>query len=86
MPDCRSPQLPSHLFALSSERLVGAASNGTLFVTFTNAEVSDFAVNWARLLQQLGLRSLIGVSSRLPRADERSEANETYPDIGLRAS
>ncbi len=71
---CHTPDMPRH-FALSPSRILSASSNGTLIVTFTNPPVADFAVNWARLLHALGLRSLLGISARL-RQDAEDAAEE----------
>ena len=49
-----------------------AAQNGTVFVTFTNRMQSLFALNWARRLQVVGLRSLVGVSQRLDSASNEA--------------
>ena len=38
---------------------------GAVVATFTNAAAAKFALNWARQLQAVGLKSIIGVSQRL---------------------
>ena len=42
-----------------------AATNGTVFVTFTNRELGAFALNWARQLKTIGVRSLVGTVDRI---------------------
>ena len=53
-------QLPAR-FALTASAMMASASNGTVFVTFADAHVTTFALNWARLLHDLRLHSLIGI-------------------------
>ena len=51
------------------------AHSGTLFVTFTNAEVSEFAVNWARRLHEIRLSGVVGTADfLLPRHAEALRA------------
>ena len=45
-------------FALTDELLAAQAVRGTLLVTMTNKEQALFALNWARQIRSLGLRSL----------------------------
>ena len=71
---CRS--LPPS-FALDADAMSRAAQNGTVVVTFTNRMQSLFALNWARRLQVVGLRSLVGVSQQLD-----STTNEAMTDAG----
>lgn len=61
-PACHS--LPQHL-ALSGDLVRAHNNGGVLIATFTNRLAADFALNWARQLHTLGLRSLIGISERL---------------------
>jgi len=51
-----------------------AASNGTVFVTFTDQKLAPFAVNWARQLHAIGLRSLVGTAEMLGEPAERALA------------
>lgn len=48
------------------------AQSHVLFVTFTNRAAGEFAVNWARQLQTIGLYGLVGVVDSLP--TERTSA------------
>jgi hypothetical protein len=61
-PGCH--QLPAH-FALHDDLVRTHSNGGVLIATFTNRKAAEFALNWARQLQQVGLKSLIGVSERL---------------------
>ena len=68
-----------------------AAANGTVFVTFADHHVAEFAVNWARRLQAIGLRSLIGLSEAVERDFERDMVKADAAvfcalDAGLMAS
>ena len=66
---CR--KLPAS-FALTRQSMLDVSSNGTVFVTFSDRKLSMFALNWARRLQAVGVRSLVGVSERLDEATERA--------------
>ena len=55
--------LPSR-FALTVSRLQEASVNGTAIVTFADVNLATFALNWARLLRMLNLKSLIGIARR----------------------
>ena len=59
---------PSYL--LSFTAMKNAASNGTVFVTFTDNRLSPFAINWARQLHAIGLRSLVGTAELLGESAE----------------
>jgi hypothetical protein len=50
---------------LDAPLMRSAASNGTVFVTFTDVRLSAFALNWARQLDAVGLPSLVGTSEGL---------------------
>lgn len=64
---CRA--LPER-FTLSEKSMLDASANGTVFVTFSDSKLSQFALNWARRLQVVGLRSLIGISEKLQASAE----------------
>ena len=51
-------------FALTVSRLQEASVNGTAIVTFADVNLATFALNWARLLRMLNLKSLIGIARR----------------------
>ena len=60
-------------YLLTADHLRAAAANRTtVFVTFADANVASFALNWARLLQQLGLRALVGVNGPLAASTEQA--------------
>ena len=63
--------LPARL-ALTPSKLQAASTNGTAFVTFADGHLSRFALNWAQLLQELSLRSIVGISGHLERSVERA--------------
>ena len=71
-------RLPNTL-ALTANAMSGAASNGTVIVTFTNKLQAAFAINWAKRLQAVGLRSLVGLSelTALTAFSELSSAGST---------
>lgn len=62
-------QMPSRL-ALTASKVQAQSNNGTVFLTFADGNVARFALNWAWLLQQLGLRTLVGISGHLERSVE----------------
>ena len=55
----------SSKFVLSREKAATYVNGDTLIATFTNPQAAHFAVNWARGLQSVGLKSVIGISERL---------------------
>ena len=59
-------------FALRPSLVEEHAINGTIIATFTNARASAFALNWARGLNSLGLKTMVGISQRLGPATEES--------------
>ena len=59
-------------YALAPDLMRQATTNGTVFVTFSDKHLSAFALNWARRLQVVGLRSLVGVSERLDASAEKA--------------
>ena len=61
--ECRTNRFTPN-FRLDLPMMKRAAGNGTVFATFTNPAAAEFALNWARLLHSLGIRSLIGTSDR----------------------
>jgi len=67
-------------FALTASKLRAQSTNGTTFVTFADGNVASFALNWAWLLQQLGLRSLVGISGHLDR-DVEARFHEVDADV-----
>ncbi|KAL1504630.1 hypothetical protein AB1Y20_008413 [Prymnesium parvum] len=63
---CAIPALAG--LELTRELLRSHANRGIAIVTFTNAEGAPTALNWARALRSLGLRSLVGLTAPLRRA------------------
>lgn len=75
MPPNACKVLPAH-YALTAPKLQSRSNNGTAFLTFADGNVARFALNWAWLLQQLGLNSLVGISGHLDElVDARFRAN-----------
>ena len=52
-------------FAPTIELIRRHSQAGAVVATFTNAGAAKFALNWARQLQSVGLKSVVGLSQRL---------------------
>ena len=63
---CHHASLPAAKYALTPAMVRRhTAPPNTLIVTFANPQHGAFALNWARLLDGLGLPSLVGTAARL---------------------